>query len=81
MGLPRSGTSKEEFFGSVAMLFTIKNLDQVIALANDIPFGLGASGWTNDPEEAFPEKKLALTPGLGLLRYLTVTTIQSASPT
>ena len=46
-----SSTSKEEFFGSVAMLFTVKNLDQVIALANDIPFALGASGWTNHPVE------------------------------
>lgn len=48
---PNSSTSKEEFFGPVAMLFTVKDLDEAIALANDIPFGLGASGWTNDIEE------------------------------
>ena len=46
-----SSTSKEEFFGPVAMLFTVKDLDQAIAIANDIPFGLGASAWTNDSEE------------------------------
>ena len=46
-----SSTSKEEFFGPVAMLFTVKDLEEAIALANDIPFGLGASAWTNNPEE------------------------------
>lgn len=44
-------TLKEEFFAPVVMVFTVQNLDEAIALANDIPFGLGGSAWTTDPAE------------------------------
>jgi succinate-semialdehyde dehydrogenase/glutarate-semialdehyde dehydrogenase len=42
---------REEFFGPVASIFRVKNLDEAIAIANDSRFGLGASAWTNEPAE------------------------------
>lgn len=47
---PTAPTYRQEFFGPVALGFTVKNLEEAIALANDIPFGLGASAWTQNPE-------------------------------
>ena len=48
---PGTPADQEEFFGPVALVFRVSSLDEAIARANDIPFGLGASGWSQDPAE------------------------------
>jgi succinate-semialdehyde dehydrogenase/glutarate-semialdehyde dehydrogenase len=46
----------EEFFGPVALFFKVKNEEEAIALANNSPFGLGGSIFTQDIEKG---KRLA----------------------
>ena len=38
-------------YKSLGMLLRVPDIDTAIQLANDTPFGLGASGWTNDLQE------------------------------
>ncbi len=49
---PGTPADEQEFFGPVALLFRVPDIDAAIKLANAIPFGLGASAWTADEEQA-----------------------------
>ena len=42
---------KEEIFGPVASMFRVGGVDEAVRLANDTPFGLSSSAWTNDEQE------------------------------
>lgn len=44
----KSRVVQEEIFGPVVVAMPYEDLDQVAAWANDTPFGLGASIWSND---------------------------------
>ncbi|MBI3214396.1 MAG: NAD-dependent succinate-semialdehyde dehydrogenase [Mycobacterium sp.] len=49
---PEAAAAKEELFGPVATVYKVADEDEAVALANDIPFGLGSYVFTTDAEQA-----------------------------
>jgi succinate-semialdehyde dehydrogenase/glutarate-semialdehyde dehydrogenase len=48
---PGTPADQDEFFGPVALVFRVADLDAAIQVANSTPLGLGASAWSQDPVE------------------------------
>jgi alpha-ketoglutaric semialdehyde dehydrogenase len=49
---PQSRVAREEIFGPVAALLSAGSYEEAVALANDTPYGLSASVFTNDLSKA-----------------------------
>jgi alpha-ketoglutaric semialdehyde dehydrogenase len=50
---PSMRIATEEIFGPVVSVIPVKSLDEAIAIANDVPYGLSASIYTQDINRAF----------------------------
>jgi aldehyde dehydrogenase (NAD+) len=50
---PAMRIAKEEIFGPVVSVLKCKSLDEAIAIGNDVPYGLSASIYTQDVNQAF----------------------------
>ena len=49
---PAMAVYAEEVFGPVAAIITVADAEEAVAVANDTPFGLGASVWSADVQAA-----------------------------
>jgi succinate-semialdehyde dehydrogenase/glutarate-semialdehyde dehydrogenase len=70
---PDNQAYRQEFFGPVALVLPAKDEEEAIAIANDSPFGLGGSIYTNDIQHG---KQVAsrIDAGMVFINYPSVST-------
>lgn len=66
---PSSRIYHEELFGPVASFYRVKNEEEILLLANESNYGLGASIWTENMEKA---KELAVQLECGMVYFNTM---------
>jgi acyl-CoA reductase-like NAD-dependent aldehyde dehydrogenase len=49
---PHMRIAQEEIFGPITVVIAYRDVDEAVRIANDVPFGLGASIWTADTAHA-----------------------------
>jgi acyl-CoA reductase-like NAD-dependent aldehyde dehydrogenase len=49
---------QEEIFGPILVVLTVQNIQEALKVANDSKYGLAASIWTNDYDEAYQVSRL-----------------------
>ncbi len=49
---PDNSAHLEEFFGPIAIVYSVDSEDEAVAVANDTPYGLGSYVFTTDPDQA-----------------------------
>jgi alpha-ketoglutaric semialdehyde dehydrogenase len=49
---PRADLAQNEVFGPIAVLLPARDVDEAVAIANDVPFGLAAAVFTTDLDRA-----------------------------
>lgn len=53
-----SKIAQEEIFGPVLVVLTVDNIEEAVKIANNSKYGLAASIWTNDYDEAYQVSRL-----------------------
>ena len=74
---PGNPVYHHEFFGPVSMIFKVKDEDEAIRLANDSPFGLGGSVFTQDIERG---KRVAAQISTGMVYINQPTAVKADLP-
>lgn len=69
---PSSDTARNEIFGPVAMVFKASSVDEAVEIANDSDYGLAASVWGSDLDQAH-EVARRLEAGMSFVNEASVT--------